>query len=119
MGLGLGTDGQLHADVAAFKDIDRIHDVMVVGGFERDIGADFVARDPSLTPIIQDINLLRAVVIGSGHGVVSSDGGIGCHDLLVSGRDHLLAGICRPFHDQVPGSGAGAVANLVVVHHAP
>src|ERR1039457_361001 len=40
--LGLRAEGQLHPYVAAFENINRIHDVAVIGWFERNIRADLV-----------------------------------------------------------------------------
>ena len=117
--LGLRADRQLHPDVAAFEDIHRVHDVVVIRRFQRHIRADLVFRDPGLAPVIQHIHLVRAIVVRASHRIVASDRRIRGHDLLVGGRGHFLLCVHRPFHDQVPRGRAGAVANLIVVHHAP
>ena len=41
--LGLRADGQLQSDVKGFKQVDRVHEVCVVVGFQGNVGADLVS----------------------------------------------------------------------------
>src|SRR5208282_1587822 len=75
--------------------------------------------DTGLAPVVEDVDFLSAVVVGSGLGVVAGDGGIGGYDLRVGGDEYFGLGIGGPFHHEVSGGGAGAVADLGVIHHAP
>jgi len=65
------------------------------------------------------VKFLGTVFIGAGCEIVAGDGGIGGHDLRVGRREHLGLRACGPFHDEVSGCGAGAIADLLVIHHAP
>ena len=59
------------------------------------------------------------MVVRSRRRIVAGDGGIGRDDLRVRRGDRCGLGIGAPFHDEMLKGGAGAVAELVVIHHAP
>ncbi len=69
--LRLRADGQLHSDVAALKNTNRVHDVGVVRGLQRNVGADLMSCDSGLPPVIEHIDLDRAVIVRSGRRVVT------------------------------------------------
>ena len=52
-------------------------------GLEGDESLNLVTGDSGLPRVVEHVDFLRAIVVGSSFGVVSGDGGIGGYDLRV------------------------------------
>ncbi len=75
--------------------------------------------DAMLAPVVKHVDLDGAVVVRSRGWIVAGDRGVGGDDLFIRRGKHLGLGLRGPLHHEVAGGGAGAVADLIVVHHAP
>ena len=116
LNLRLRADRQLHSDITSFKDEHGIHHVIVIRRFQRNIRANLVPGDPGLTPVVQNVDLDRAIVICAGCRVIAGDARIRCDDLLVGRWTIFFPAFA--VHSMSGGlRGTGAIADLIVFHH--